>query len=96
MTLTAEQMRDWIGPAILAFDFRPFFAGATVWAMLAMALWVPMLSGHLTLLTASDPVSWHAHEFLSGYLGAVGAGFQLTAVPNWTGHLPIVGWRLAG
>jgi uncharacterized protein involved in response to NO len=59
-------------------------------------LWVLMLSGHLTLPTAFDPVSWHAHEFLFGYLGAVIAGFLLTAVPNWTGRLPIVGWPLAG
>lgn len=29
-------------------------------------------------------------------LGAVVAGFLLTAVPNWTGRLPIVGWPLAG
>jgi uncharacterized protein involved in response to NO len=61
-----------------------------------MGLWVPMLAGHLTLPTAFDPVSWHAHEFLFGYLGAVIAGFLLTAVPNWTGRLPIVGWPLAG
>lgn len=94
MTSTAEQMRAWTGPAILAFGFRPFFFGAAVWAALAMALWVPMLSGHLMLPTAFDPVSWHAHEFLFGYLGAVVAGFLLTAVPNWTGRLPIVGWRL--
>lgn len=94
MTSTAEQMRAWRGPAILTFGFRPFFFGAAVWAVLAMVLWVPMLSGHVILPTAFDPVSWHAHEFLFGYLGAVVAGFLLTAVPNWTGRLPIVGWRL--
>jgi uncharacterized protein involved in response to NO len=94
MTTTTEQMRAWTGPAILTFGFRPFFFGTAVWAVLAMALWVPMLSGHLMLPTTFDPVSWHAHEFLFGYLGAVVAGFLLTAVPNWTGRLPIVGWRL--
>jgi uncharacterized protein involved in response to NO len=94
MTNTSEQMRAWTGPAILTYGFRPFFFGAAVWAMLAMALWMPILSGHLMLPTAFDPVSWHAHEFLFGYLGAVVAGFLLTAVPNWTGRLPIVGWRL--
>lgn len=94
MSSTTAQMRAWTGPAILTFGFRPFFFGAAVWAVLAMALWVPMLSGHLMLPTAFDPVSWHAHEFLFGYLGAVVAGFLLTAVPNWTGRLPIVGWRL--
>lgn len=94
MTTTAEQMRSWRGPAILTYGFRPFFFGAATWAALATALWVPMLSGQVSLPTAFDPVSWHAHEFLFGYLGAVIAGFLLTAVPNWTGRLPIVGWRL--
>ena len=91
---TTEQMRAWAGPAILTYGFRPFFFGAAIWAAFSMALWVPMLSGHLQLPTAFDPVSWHAHEFLFGYLGAVIAGFVLTAVPNWTGRLPIVGWPL--
>lgn len=91
---TAEQMRAWTGPAILTYGFRPFFLGAAVWAALAMVLWVLMLSGHAAVPSAFDPVSWHAHEFLYGYLAAVVAGFLLTAVPNWTGRLPIVGWRL--
>ncbi|WP_417211617.1 NnrS family protein [Antarctobacter sp.] len=97
MTLTtAQRMRGWTGPALLTYGFRPFFLGAAVWAALAMMLWIGMLTGGLTLPTALDPVSWHAHEFLFGYLGAVVAGFLLTAVPNWTGRLPIVGWPLAG
>jgi len=96
MTSTAEQMRGWRGPALLSFGFRPFFLGAGIWAALIMVLWVPMLVGVIRLPTAFDPVSWHAHEFLFGYLVAVIAGFMLTAVPNWTGRLPIVGWPLGG
>jgi uncharacterized protein involved in response to NO len=61
-----------------------------------MLLWVPMIAGNLTLPTAFEPVTWHVHAFLFGYLTAVIAGFLLTAVPNWTGRLPIVGWPLAG
>jgi uncharacterized protein involved in response to NO len=91
---TADRMRAWTGPVILTYGFRPFFLGAALWAGLAMALWVPMLTGLIVLPTAFDPVSWHAHEFLFGYLGAVVAGFLLTAVPNWTGRMPIVGWPL--
>lgn len=94
MTTTAEQMRAWSGTPLLSFGFRPFFLGASVWAALSMVLWVMVLSGTLSLPTAFDPVSWHAHEFLFGYLGAVIGGFLLTAVPNWTGRLPIVGERL--
>lgn len=95
MTTSAEKIRAWEGPAILSFGFRPFFLFASIWAALAMALWVVMLTGRDILPTAFDPVSWHAHEFLFGYLSAVLAGFLLTAVPNWTGRLPIVGWPLA-
>ncbi len=96
MSTTAAQMRAWNGPAILSYGFRPFFLGAALWAAIAMVLWVPMLAGAFALPTAFGPVSWHAHEFLFGYLGAVIAGFLLTAVPNWTGRLPIVGWPLCG
>lgn len=87
-------MRTWTGPAILTFGFRPFFLGAAIWAACAMAIWVLLLAGAIDLPTRFDPVTWHAHEFLFGYLGAVIAGFLLTAVPNWTGRLPVVGWPL--
>jgi len=94
MTTTAEQMRAWRGPAVLTYGFRPFFLGASLWAVVSMVLWILLLSGAVELPTRFDPVSWHAHEFLFGYLGAVVAGFLLTAVPNWTGRLPVVGWPL--
>lgn len=94
MTTSAQQMRAWNGPALLTYGFRPFFLGAAVWAACAMVIWIPFFLGWADLPTRFDPVSWHAHEFLFGYLGAVVAGFLLTAVPNWTGRLPVVGWPL--
>ncbi|MCW1951503.1 MAG: NnrS family protein [Octadecabacter sp.] len=93
---TAEQMRQWRGPAIFSFGFRPLFLLACLWATVAMVLWIAMLAGWYALPTDFDPVTWHAHEFLFGYVSAVVAGFLLTAVPNWTGRLPVVGWPLAG
>lgn len=96
MSTSADRMRAWTGPAVLSFGFRPFFLAGAIWATLAMALWVAMLAGRDVLPTAFDPVSWHAHEMLFGYLGAVMAGFLLTAVPNWTGSLPVTGWPLLG
>ncbi len=93
-TRTASRMRSWAGPALLSFGFRPFFLGASAWAVCAMIFWVLMLAGRLSLPTRFDPMSWHAHEFLFGTLGAILAGFLLTAVPNWTGRLPVTGWRL--
>ena len=93
---TAAAMRAWTGPAILTYGFRPFFLGGAVWAAGAMGAWVLMLMGALDLPSRFDPVSWHAHAFLFGYVGAIIAGFLLTAVPNWTGRLPVTGWALGG
>lgn len=96
MTTSAERMRAWNGPAILSFGFRPFFLLSAFWAAFALGLWIVELAGGPAVPTAFDPASWHAHEMLFGYLGAVMAGFLLTAVPNWTGRLPMTGWPLAG
>lgn len=92
---SAEQMRAWTGPALFSFGFRPFFLFGSAWAALAMGVWIFALSGMVHLPSRFDPTSWHAHAFLFGYLSAVLAGFLLTAVPNWTGRLPMVGWKLA-
>lgn len=94
MNSSTEESRVSRGPAILSYGFRPFFLLAAFWAALSMALWILMLAGRVNLPTAFDPITWHAHEFLFGYLGAVVAGFLLTAVPNWTGRKPIAGWSL--
>src|SRR5690606_36073890 len=34
-------------------------------------------------------------EMIFGFVAAAIAGFLLTAVPNWTGRLPVAGWPLA-
>lgn len=88
--------REWSGAPVLSHGFRPFFLAATIWAVVAMALWILMIGGVWLPPTAFDIVSWHAHAFLIGYLGAVLGGFLLTAVPNWTGRLPVRGMPLAG
>lgn len=74
--------------------FRPFFLGAGIWSLIAAALWMPLFMGILTLPSAFDPVAWHAHEMIFGFVGAVIAGFLLTAIPNWTGRLPLSGTPL--
>lgn len=90
------QMRAWRGPALLSFGFRPFFLGGAIHAALMVALWVPWYLGLFSLPSALPPNAWHAHELLFGYIPAVAAGFLLTAIPNWTGRLPVVGLPLAG
>ncbi len=95
MTTSAEAIRAWQGPAILSYGYRPFFLLAGIWAALAMLLWILMLIGAAVPSGVFGPVAWHAHALLFGYTGAVIAGFLMTAVPNWTGRFPIVGWPLA-
>jgi uncharacterized protein involved in response to NO len=56
-----------------------------------MVVWLPLFYGELSLRTAFAPRDWHAHELLYGYLPAVITGFLLTAIPNWTGRLPLQG-----
>lgn len=92
---TGERMRAFNGLALFSHGFRPFFLLAALWAASAMVLWILMLTGRQPLAIGFDPFSWHAHELLFGYLGAVIAGFVLTAVPNWTGRLPVMGLPLA-
>lgn len=96
MASTAEQIRSYSGPAVLSYGFRPFFWFGAIWAALAVAIWIPLLTGAVRLPTHFTVVEWHVHELVYGYVPAVIAGFLLTSVPNWTGRLPVVGAPLAG
>ena len=44
--------------------------------------------------TSFAPIDWHVHEMVYGYLPAIITGFLLTAIPNWTGRLPLQGTPL--
>jgi uncharacterized protein involved in response to NO len=88
--------RNWRGPALLSHGFRPFFLSAGVWALVGIALWLLAFRGAIDIPTAFSIVDWHAHEMIFGYAGSVMAGFLLTAIPNWTGRLPVSGAPLAG
>jgi uncharacterized protein involved in response to NO len=94
MPTAAEHIKNYSGPAILSYGFRPFFLIASFWSAIAMVLWIAMLTGHLPLPTSFDMISWHVHELLYGYLPAIIAGFLLTSVPNWTGRTPVTGTLL--
>jgi len=83
-------------PALFTYGFRPFFLGGALTAALAVPLWLLMLVTGAAPAGPFDALNWHAHEMIFGYIGAVIAGFVLTAVPNWTGRLPVTGWPLVG
>jgi uncharacterized protein involved in response to NO len=85
------------GPAFFSFGFRPFFFAGSVFAGIAIPVWIGLFTGGFVAPAPGfDPMRWHAHEMVFGYLGAILAGFLLTAIPNWTSRKPVAGWRLAG
>ncbi len=95
MSNSSQRRRDFKGPVFYSHGFRPFFLFAGVWAALAMLVWILYLATGTEFPTRMDPVDWHMHEMVFGYSSAVIAGFLLTAVPNWTGRMPIIGWPTA-
>jgi uncharacterized protein involved in response to NO len=86
--------RTYDGWPLFSYGFRPFFLLGSIYAGLAIALWIPVLMGELSLTTWFTPRDWHVHEMLYGFLPAVITGFLFTAIPNWTGRLPLRGWPL--
>ena len=92
---TMQKLRAYQGPALFSYGFRPFFLFGAIYAGAMVPLWLAVFAGHISLPSAFTPRDWHVHEMLFGYVSAVIAGFLLTAVPNWTGRLPIQGFPLA-
>ena len=88
------RLKPYTGPALFSNGFRPFFLLGAIYAGLAVLVWMPVFAGELTLLTAFAPRDWHVHEMLYGYVPAVVTGFLLTAIPNWSGRLPLQGTPL--
>lgn len=90
-----SRSRAYQGLPLFANGFRPFFLLGSIQAGLSILVWLPLFYGELTLSSAFVPRDWHVHEMLYGYLPAVITGFLFTAIPNWTGRLPIRGAPLA-
>src|SRR3954471_7962230 len=93
-TTPVSRPRAHQGWPVLASGFRPFFLLGSIYAGLAILVWLPVFYGEITLVSAFAPRDWHVHEMLYGFLPAVITGFLFTAIPNWTGRLPIQGTSL--
>jgi uncharacterized protein involved in response to NO len=77
---------SWKNIAVLSLGFRPFFALAAGYAILATAGWLGAFLQGVEWPGGDIPAMiWHAHEMIFGYAMAVVAGFLLTAARNWTG-----------
>jgi uncharacterized protein involved in response to NO len=87
--------RPHTGPVLFSAGFRPFFLAAALWAMLAVPIWLVAYTTGIAPPSALPPVIWHSHEMIFGFAAATAAGFLLTAIPNWTGRMPLQGWPLA-
>lgn len=88
--------RNYSGPALFSFGFRPFFLFGAVWGCLIVPVWIAAYVTSVGEIGHMPALLWHIHEMLFGFLAAIVAGFLLTAVPNWTGRLPVMGWPLFG
>ena len=81
--------------AVFSYAFRPLFLAAGSWAIISIAVWLAMFLGYARLPTRFDPLTWHIHEMLFGFVMAAVGGFLLTAIANWTKRLPVSGYPLA-
>ena len=95
MGATRDAIRSYQGPPLFSWGFRPFFVLSAIWAAVAVPIWLAVFF-HGVRIGGVDGLQWHIHEMLFGYVGGVVAGFLLTAVPNWTGRLPVTGGPLIG
>lgn len=83
--------------ALFNLGFRPFFLGASVFAVISIVWWMIVFNTQdFVQITSISKSQWHAHEMLYGYGMAVVAGFLLTAVKNWTGLQTLNGKPLMG
>ena len=87
--------RTHAGPAILSAGFRPFFLAGAVWAAVAIPLWLVVYAGDAVVPTLLQPLVWHAHEMVFGFLTAIICGLLLTALPSWAGVRDVSGLPLA-
>ncbi len=93
--MAIPRYRPYKGPEVLSAGFRPFFLLAALWAALAIPLWLLTFVGESVVSSVLPPSVWHVHEMAFGYGSAAVAGFLLTAIPNWTGRMPLQGAPLA-
>jgi len=66
------------------YPFRIFFLSTAIWAVVAILLWVGLVTGQLALAPTLPFMDWHRHELLFGFVTPAIAGFLLTAVCVWT------------
>ena len=79
-------------PPVWRLAFRPFFLAGSLYALVAVPLWLLAFFGALPDWQPTGGwLAWHRHEMLFGFALAIVAGFLLTAVQTWTGQPSLSG-----
>ncbi|EGQ7831813.1 short-chain dehydrogenase [Vibrio vulnificus] len=94
LNITDKKVEEKI-PAWLRLGFRPFFLLGSVYAIIAIVVWVWIFQTGQPVQLQVPGLWWHVHEMLFGFAMAIVAGFLLTAVQNWTGINGTKHYRLA-
>jgi uncharacterized protein involved in response to NO len=95
MSIADRRGAQRVVPAFLSYGFRPFFLMGALWSAAALLVWIVIFVAGGSLPSRFDPLGWHIHEMLFGFVMATIAGFLLTAIANWSGRQPVNGALLA-
>ena len=74
LNITDKKLEEKI-PAWLRLGFRPFFLFGSIYAIVAIALWVWMFQSGQPNVLAVPALWWHVHEMLFGFSMAIVVGF---------------------
>lgn len=78
-----------------SYAFRPLFLLAGLFGAISIIWWVFIYLWWVALPPiAMEPIAWHGHEMLFGFLVPAIGGFLLTAVGSWANRSPITGLPL--
>ena len=91
MSIADRRGAQRVVPVFLSYGFRPFFLMGAPWSAAALLVWIVIFIAGGGLPSRFDPLAWHIHEMLFGFVMATIAGFLLTAIANWTGRRPVNG-----
>lgn len=76
--------------------FRPFYLLGAGYGVLFMLAWLGVYANLWPAMASGMPLpSWHGHEIVFGFAGAIITGIVLTALPTWSGTEEIKDGRLA-
>ena len=68
---TTPRGKTYDGPPLFSYAFRPFFLLGSIYAGLAILVWLPVLMCEVFLASVFSPRDWNIHEMFYGYLPAV-------------------------